>query len=470
MRFKSPDDVIKFVKDSDIQEVSFSFTDFAGELHGVAHDSSQVSAKTFAEGAMFDGSSLKGWKKINESDMALRPDPTTARLDPFCSVATLKMICDVIDPDTGKTYNRDPRGVARRAEGFLSSTEIADALFVGPEPEFFVFDHVGYGVDPSNSFFKVASSETRNSDELWERRSLGHHLEAKGGYLAVPPRDVGGKMRSEMMAALNFMDVVAEKHHHETAPAQHEIGIKFNTLVLSCDQVQILKHCVKNIASSFGRSATFMPKPVYGDNGSGMHLHHSLWKNDKPLFAGNEYAGLSKLCLWYIGGVKKHLKALNALTNPSTNSYRRLVRGFEAPVLAAHSSRNRSAACRIPWTNSQDGKRVEFRFPDPTANPYLANAGLLMAGMDGIINQIDPGEAIDEDLYELAPMELRQIPHVCASLREALDNLYEDRAFLKAGGVFDDDIIDAYIELKKEEVQWLEERPTPGEFVKYYSA
>lgn len=470
MKFKTADDLIKFVEDNDIKEVNFSFTDFAGEVHGIDYDSSVLSADTFREGVMFDGSSLKGWKEINESDMALRPDLTTARIDPFCSVNTLKIICDIIDPGTAKTYNRDPRGVARRAEDFLASTEIADTLFVGAEPEFFVFDSAGYGVDPHNSFFKFASSETRNIDELCERRSLGHHMEAKGGYLATPPRDGGGEMRGKMMAALKLMGVAVEKHHHETAPAQHEIGIKFNTLVLSADDVQILKYCVKNVASSLDRSATFMPKPIYGDNGSGMHLHHSLWKNGKPLFAGNEYADLSEACLWYIGGVKKHLKALNALTNPSTNSYRRLVPGYEAPVLAAHSSRNRSAACRIPWTTAPAGKRVEFRFPDPTANPYLANAAIAMAGMDGILNQIDPGEAIDENLYDLEPMELRKIPHVCASLREALDNLHEDRAFLKAGGVFDDDIIDAYIELKKEEVQWLEGRPTPGEFLKYYSA
>ncbi len=469
MAIKSPDDVIKFVKDNDIQEVSFSFTDFVGGLHGTNYDSVMVNAKTFGEGAMFDGSSLKGWKEIDESDMALRPDPTTARLDPFCSVPTLKIICDIIDPGTSETYNRDPRGVARRAEAFLKSTEIADTLYVGPEPEFFVFDQASYWFDPHNSFFKVASSETPNGDELYERRSLGHHMEAKGGYLATPPLDVGREMRSKMMAALKSMGLDVEKHHHETAPGQHEIGIKFSTLVLSADEVQLLKYCVTNVAKLFDRSATFMPKPIFGENGSGMHLHHSLWKNGKTAFAGDEYAGLSKISLWYIGGVKKHIKALNALTNPSTNSYRRLLPGFEAPVLAAHSSRNRSAACRIPSTTSPEGKRVEFRFPDPTANPYLANAGLLMAGIDGILNQIDPGEAKDEDLYKLAPMELKKIPHVCPSLREALDNLDKDRAFLKVGGVFDDDIIDAYIELKKEEVEWLEKRPTPGEYVKYYS-
>jgi glutamine synthetase len=294
-------------------------------------------------------------------------------------------------------------------------------------------------------------------------------MEANGGYLATSPRDLGAEMRSKMMAALKSMDVIVEKHHHETAPGQHEIGIKYNTLVLAADDVQMLKDVVKNVAKSYGRSATFMPKPVQDQNGSGMHVHHSLWKNGKPIFAGERYAGLSQTCLWYIGGVMKHVKALNAFANPSTNSYRRLVPGFEAPVLVAYSSRNRSAACRIPCTTSPKGKRVEFRFPDAAANPYLANSAIVMAGMDGIINQIEPGEAMDMDLYKLPPTERNKIPHVCGSLREALDSLDNDRDFLKVGGVFDDDLIDAYIELKKEEVEWLEKSPTPGEFVKYYS-
>ncbi|MGZ2505065.1 type I glutamate--ammonia ligase [Rhizobium leguminosarum] len=469
MAFKSPADVLKFIKDNDIQELIFSFTDTNGALHVVSYASSVVNAKTFSEGVMFDGSSLKGWTQINESDMVLHPDPTTARVDPFCSVPTLKIICDITDPGTGKIYNRDPRGVARRAEAFVKHTGIADKVVVGPEPEFFVFDHATYGVDPHSSFSNVASSEWPNSDELYKRRGLSHHMEAHGGYLASSPRDLGAEMRSNMMAALKSMDVIVEKHHHETAPGQHEIGIKYNTLVRSADEVQILKDVVKNVAKSYGRSATFMPKPDYKENGSGMHLHYSMWKSDKPLFAGAGYAGLSELGLWFTGGVKKHIKALNALTNPSTNSYRRLVPGFEAPVVVAHSSGNRSAACRIPWTTSAESKRVEFRFPDPAANPYLAYAGILMAGMDGILNQIDPGEAMDKDLYKLPPTEKKMIPHVCASLREALDNLDKDRDFLKVGGVFDDDLIDAYIELKKEEIEWLEKRPTPGEFVKYYS-
>ncbi|MGZ2386124.1 type I glutamate--ammonia ligase [Rhizobium brockwellii] len=468
MDFKSPADVLKFVKDNDIQEVIFSFTDIDGALHVVNCASSAVNAKTFSEGVMFDGSSLKGWRPINESDMVLHPDLTTARLDPFCSKPTLKIICDITDPGTGKTYNRDPRGVAKRAEAFVKGTGIADKVFVGAEPEFFVFDHANYGVDPHRSFSNVASSEWPNNDEVYERRGLSHHMEPNGGYLASSPRDLGAEMRSKMMAALKSVDVIVEKHHHETARGQHEIGIKYNTLVRSADEVQILKEVVKNVAKSYGRSATFMPKPVYNENGSGMHLHYSLWKDDKPIFAGKEYAGLAKLALWFTGGVKKHIKALNALTNPSTNSYKRLVPGFEAPVLVGHSSCNRSAACRVPWTTSAESKRVEFRFPDPAANPYLAYPGIVMAGMDGILNQIDPGEAMDKDLYELPPAEKKMIPCVCASLREAIESLDKDRDFLKVGGVFDDDLIDAYIELKKEEIEWLEKRPTPGEFVKYY--
>ncbi|MGR9411780.1 type I glutamate--ammonia ligase [Rhizobium anhuiense] len=469
MAFKSPADVLKSIEDNDIQEVIFSFTDIDGALHAINYESSMVNAKTFSDGVMFDGSSVNGWKAIDESDMALHPDPTTARLNLFCSVPTLTIICDITDPGTGKIYNRDPRGVAKRVEAFVKGTGVVDEVFVGPEPEFYVFDRAAYGVDQHSSFSNVGSSEWLNSDMLYERHSLSHYMEANGGYLATSPRDLGAEMRSKMMAALKSMDVIVEKHHHETAPGQHEIGIKYNTLVLAADDVQMLKDVVKNVAKSYGRSATFMPKPVQDQNGSGMHVHHSLWKNGKPIFAGERYAELSQTCLWYIGGVMKHVKALNAFANPSTNSYRRLVPGFEAPVLVAYSSRNRSAACRIPCTTSPKGKRVEFRFPDAAANPYLANSAIVMAGMDGIINQIEPGEAMDLDLYKLPPTERNKIPHVCGSLREALDSLDNDRDFLKVGGVFDDDLIDAYIELKKEEVEWLEKSPTPGEFVKYYS-
>lgn len=463
-------DVLKAIKDNDIKYVDFRFTDPRGKWQHVTFDVSMVDEDLFADGVMFDGSSIAGWKAINESDMVLMPDPTTAQVDPFFAASTLSIVCDILEPATGEPYERDPRGIAKKAEAFLRSTGIGDTVYVGPEAEFFIFDDVKFMADPYNTGFKLDASELpTNGDRDYEGGNLGHRIPVKGGYFPVPPLDSAQDMRGEMLAAMAAMGVTVEKHHHEVASAQHELGTKFNTLVKTADEMQIYKYCIHNVAQSYGKTATFMPKPVYGDNGSGMHVHQSIWKDGKPMFAGNKYADLSQECLWYIGGIIKHAKALNAFTNPSTNSYKRLVPGYEAPVLLAYSARNRSASCRIPWTTSPKAKRVEVRFPDPTANPYLAFAALLMAGMDGILNKIDPGQAMDKDLYDLPPRELKKIPTVCGSLREALASLDKDRAFLKAGGVFNDDFIDSYIELKMTEVARFEMTPHPVEFQMYYS-
>ncbi len=470
MMTKSAQDVLKTIKEEDIKYVDFRFTDPRGKWQHVTFDVSMVDEDMFADGTMFDGSSIAGWKAINESDMVLMPDPSTAQLDPFFAAPTLSIVCDVLEPGTGESYSRDPRGIARKAEAFLASTGIGDTVFIGPEAEFFVFDDVRFKADPYNTGFKLDSSELpTNGDREYEGGNMGHRIPTKGGYFPVPPLDSCQDMRGEMLAAMQSMGVTVEKHHHEVASAQHELGTKFNTLTLTGDEMQIYKYCIHNVANSYGKTATFMPKPVFGDNGSGMHVHLSIWKDGKPVFAGNKYADLSQECLWFIGGVIKHAKALNAFTNPSTNSYKRLVPGYEAPVLLAYSARNRSASCRIPWTNNPKAKRVEVRFPDPTANPYLAFSALLMAGLDGIINKIDPGPAMDKDLYDLPPRELKKIPTVCGSLREALDSLRKDNAFLKAGDVFTQDFIDSFIELKMAEVMRFEMTPHPVEFEMYYS-
>lgn len=470
MMTKSAQDVLKTIKEEDIKYVDFRFTDPRGKWQHVTFDVSMVDEDMFADGTMFDGSSIAGWKAINESDMVLMPDPSTAQLDPFFAAPTLSIVCDVLEPGTGESYSRDPRGIARKAEAFLASTGIGDTVFIGPEAEFFVFDDVRFKADPYNTGFKLDSSELpTNGDREYEGGNMGHRIPTKGGYFPVPPLDSCQDMRGEMLAAMQSMGVTVEKHHHEVASAQHELGTKFNTLTLTGDEMQIYKYCIHNVANSYGKTATFMPKPVFGDNGSGMHVHLSIWKDGKPVFAGNKYADLSQECLWFIGGIIKHAKALNAFTNPSTNSYKRLVPGYEAPVLLAYSARNRSASCRIPWTNNPKAKRVEVRFPDPTANPYLAFSALLMAGLDGIINKIDPGPAMDKDLYDLPPRELKKIPTVCGSLREALDSLRKDNAFLKAGDVFTQDFIDSFIELKMAEVMRFEMTPHPVEFEMYYS-
>jgi glutamine synthetase len=467
---KTARDVLKSIKDNDVKYVDFRFTDPRGKWQHVTFDVSMIEEDTFSEGVMFDGSSIAGWKAINESDMCLMPDPTSAVLDPFFAAPTLSIVCDVLEPTTGEPYGRDPRGIAKKAEAFAASTGIGDAAYFGPEAEFFVFDDVRFSADPYNTGFVLDSIELpTNSDTPYEGGNLGHRMRTKGGYFPVPPQDSAQDMRGEMLAAMAAMGAKVEKHHHEVASAQHELGLKFGPLTTMADHLQIYKYCIQQVAQSYGKTATFMPKPVFGDNGSGMHVHQSLWKGGKPLFAGNKYADLSDECLHYIGGIIRHARALNAFTNPSTNSYKRLVPGFEAPVLLAYSARNRSASCRIPYTSNPKAKRVEVRFPDPLANPYLAFAAMLMAGLDGILNKIDPGAPTDKDLYDLPPQELKQIPTVCGSLREALMNLDKDRAFLKAGGVFDDDFIDSYIELKTTEVQRFEMTPHPVEFDMYYS-
>ncbi|MEN3930744.1 type I glutamate--ammonia ligase [Microvirga sp. W0021] len=467
---KTAKDVLAYIKENDVKFVDFRFTDPQGKWQHVTFDSNMVDEELFADGTMFDGSSIAGWKAINESDMVLMPDPATAIMDPFFAAPTMSIVCDILEPSTGEPYSRDPRGIAKKAEAFLKSTGIGDTMFIGPEAEFFVFDDVRFQSDPYNTGFKLDATELpTNGDTAYEGGNLGHRIPMKKGYFPVPPLDSGQDMRSEMLAAMAAMGLTTEKHHHEVASAQHELGMKFDTMVTMGDHMQIYKYCIHNVAQSYGKSATFMPKPVYGDNGSGMHVHQSIWKDGKPVFAGNKYADLSQEALWYIGGIIKHAKAINAFTNPSTNSYKRLVPGFEAPVLLAYSARNRSASCRIPWTTSPKAKRVEIRFPDPTANPYLCFAALTMAGLDGILNKIDPGSAMDKDLYDLPPRELKKIPTVCASLREALVCLDKNRSFLKTGGVFTDEFIDSFIALKMEEVIRFEHTPHPVEFSMYYS-
>src|SRR6187399_2618624 len=462
--------VMKMIKDNDVKYVDFRFTDPRGKWQHVTFDVTMIEEDTFAEGQMFDGSSIAGWKAINESDMNLMPDPATACIDPFFAETTMSLVCDVLEPTTGEPYNRDPRGIAKKAEGMVKTAGVGDTVFFGPEAEFFIFDDVKYSAQPYNTGFKVDSAEfPTNSDTEYEGGNLGHHIGFKKGYFPVPPQDSVQDMRSEMLAAMARMGCVVEKHHHEVASAQHELGLKFAPLTIMADRMQIYKYCIQQVANAYGKTATFMPKPIFGDNGSGMHVHQSIWKGGKPTFAGNEYSGLSEACLFYIGGIIKHAKALNAFTNPSTNSYKRLVPGYEAPVLLAYSARNRSASCRIPFGSSPKSKRVEIRFPDPTANPYLGFAAMLMAGLDGIKNKIHPGQPMDKDLYDLPPKELKKIPTVCGSLREALQSLDKDRGFLKAGGVFDDDQIDAYIELKMAEVMRFEMTPHPVEYDMYYS-
>ena len=401
--------------------------------------------------------------------MLLMPDQATAIIDPFFQQSTLAVICDVLDPITGQAYNRDPRTTAKKAEAYVKASGVGDTVFFGPEAEFFVFDDVRWSIEPHNTGYSYDSSELPiNTSKEYPMGNMGHRPGPKGGYFPVPPIDSEQDMRGEMLSIMGEIGLDPEKHHHEVAPAQHELGLKFSTLTVMADRMQLYKYVIHNVAASYGKSATFMPKPMYKDNGSGMHVHQSIWGGGKPLFAGNKYADLSDMCLYYIGGIIKHAKALNAITNPSTNSYKRLVPGYEAPVMLAYSSRNRSASIRIPFGSNPKAKRIEARFPDPMANPYLAFAALLMAGLDGIENKIHPGDAMDKDLYDLPPAEAAKIPQVCGSLREALAALDADRAFLKKGGVFDDDQIDAYIDLKMEENMRFELHPHPVEFDMYY--
>ena len=464
-------DVIKLVQENDVKFVDFRFTDTRGKEQHVSVPAHTFGEDKFTEGHAFDGSSIAGWKGIQASDMLLMPDPESAFIDPFMDENTLVVSCDVVEPSDGKGYDRDPRSLAKRAEAYLKSSGIGDAVYFGPEPEFFVFDSVNWEVDMSGSFCKVHSEEAAwASAEKFEGGNVGHRPRVKGGYFPVPPVDSLQDIRSAICLALEVMGVEVEVHHHEVGTAgQCEIGTKFNTLTRRADWTQVLKYAVHNVAHQYGKTATFMPKPIVGDNGSGMHVHQSIWKDGKNLFAGNGYAGLSEFALYYIGGIIKHARALNALTNPLTNSYKRLVPGFEAPVKLAYSARNRSASIRVPYVQSDKARRIEVRFPDPGANPYLAFSAMMMAGLDGVQNKLHPGDPADKNLYDLPPEEDAKIPTVCASLDQALEALDADREFLTRGGVFSSDFIDAYIELKMEEVTKFRMTTHPVEFDMYYS-
>ncbi len=462
--------ILEMMKEKEVKYVDFRFTNPAGKWQHTAQYIDTVDETMLTEGIMFDGSSIAGWKDISESDMQLKPDLSTACMDPFTAQPTMILFCDTIEPLTGQPYNRCPRGIAKKAVAHAESTGIADTIYFGPEAEFFVFDDVRYAVDQNHMFFSFDSEEgPYNTGRKYDEGNSGHRPRPKGGYFPVAPVDQAQDLRAEMVSVLADMGVAMEKHHHEVAPSQHELGIKFDDLVKCADNMQLYKYVVHMVAHSYGKTATFMPKPVFGDNGSGMHVHQSLWKKGKNLFAGSGYADLSDTCLYYIGGIIKHAKAINALTNATTNSYKRLVPGYEAPVLLAYSARNRSASCRIPIVSSPKAKRVEVRFPDPASNQYLGFAAMLMAGLDGIQNKIHPGDPMDKNLYELPPQELKKVPTVCGSLREALENLDKDRAFLKKGEVFTDDFIDGYIELKMLDVKQMEITPHPLEYVYYYS-
>ncbi|NDV99451.1 type I glutamate--ammonia ligase [Salipiger sp. PrR002] len=466
----SKDAVLKLIKDEDVAYVDIRFTDPRGKLQHVTVIADLVDEDFLDEGFMFDGSSIAGWKSIEASDMKLMPDTESAYIDPFYAEKTLCLHCSVVEPDTGEAYDRDPRGTAAKAEAYLISSGIGDSAFFGPEAEFFLFDDVKYSVTPNKISAEVdADHAAWNTDADFEMGNLGHRPTYKGGYFPVNPSDDGQDIRSEMLSTMKRLGMKVDKHHHEVATSQHELGLIFGTLTKQADELQKYKYVIHNVAQAYGRSATFMPKPIKGDNGSGMHVNMSIWKDGKPLFAGDKYADLSQEALYFIGGILKHAKALNAFTNPATNSYKRLVPGFEAPVLRAYSARNRSGCVRIPWTESPKAKRVEARFPDPAANPYLCFSALLMAGLDGIKNKIDPGEAMDKNLYDLPPEELAEIPTVCGSLREALTELEADMDFLLAGDVFTKSQIEGYIALKMEELEAYEMTPHPVEFALYYS-
>lgn len=467
--------VLDMIKENEVAYVDFRFVDTRGQWQHVALSSDMVDEDVLTEGVMFDGSSIAGWKAINESDMVLMPDVTTAVMDPFTAQPQLILICEVLEPSTGEGYARCPRSVARKAEAFLGTTGIGDRTMFGPEPEFFVFDQVRWGNDANESFYHLDAEELPENtgrDYAAEEMgtNLGHRPAKKGGYFPCSPIDSMTDLRAEICTVMSEMGFSVERHHHEVAAGQNEINWRGASLIQTADDVVKFKFITRNVAHAYGKTATFMPKPLFDDNGSGMHIHQSIWKGDTPLFAGSEYADLSENALFYIGGIMKHAQALNAFANPTTNSYKRLVPGFEAPVLLAYSARNRSASCRIPFASSPKGKRVEVRFPDAMANPYLVFSAMLMAGIDGIQNKIHPGEAFDKNLYDLPPEELEGVPTVCHSLRDALSALDADRDFLKKGDVFSDDLIDGYIELKMEEVIRFEQAPHPAEFDMYYSA
>ncbi|MEN8832651.1 type I glutamate--ammonia ligase [Pacificibacter sp.] len=466
----SIENVLKTMKDEDVQYVDVRFTDPRGKLQHVTLRYTEVDADFLEEGFMFDGSSIAGWKSIDESDMKLIPDTESIYIDPFYAEKTLCIHCSVVEPDTREPYERDPRSVAEKAEAYLIASGIGDTAYFGPEAEFFLFDDVRFQVSMNKVSYQVdALDGAWNSDTEYEMGNTGHRPGIKGGYFPVNPIDDAQDIRGEMLTTMANMGMKVDKHHHEVASCQHELGLIFGTLTKQADEIQKYKYVVHNVAQAYGKSATFMPKPIAGDNGTGMHVNMSIWKDGKPLFAGDKYADLSQEALYFIGGILKHAKALNAITNPSTNSYKRLIPGFEAPVLRAYSASNRSGCVRIPFAESPKAKRVEARFPDPAANPYLCFAALMMAGLDGIKNKIDPGAASDKDLYDLPPEELAEIPTVCGSLREALEALEADMDFLTEGDVFTKDQLQGYMDLKWEEVYAYEHTPHPMEYKLYYS-
>ncbi|MBK8629194.1 MAG: type I glutamate--ammonia ligase [Sphingomonadales bacterium] len=464
-------DIISQIKEQEVEWVDLRFTDPKGKWQHLTMCAGVMGEDELTDGLMFDGSSIEGWKAINESDMILKPDLDAVYMDPFSATPMMIICCDIVEPSTGELYSRDPRSTAKRAEAYLKSTGIGDTVYVGPEAEFFMFDDVRFETSYNQSGFKLDDIELpTNTGTKYETGNLGHRPRAKGGYFPVAPVDSAVDIRGEMVSTMLEMGLPCDKHHHEVASAQHELGLTFGTLVQTADRMQVYKYVVHQVAAAYGKTATFMPKPIKEDNGSGMHTHFSIWEGSKPLFAGNGYAGLSDMCLYFIGGVIKHAKAINAFTNPTTNSYKRLVPGYEAPVLLAYSARNRSASCRIPYGAGAKAKRVEIRFPDAMANPYLCYAALFMAGLDGIENKIHPGEAMDKNLYDLPPEELSQVPTVCGSLREALESLEADHAYLLKGDVFSKEQIESYIEIKMGEVARWEMTPSPVEFDMYYSA
>ena len=466
----SADTMLKRISDESVEYVDIRFTDPRGKLQHVTVMADQVDADFIEEGFMFDGSSIAGWKSIEASDMKLMIDTDSAYVDPFYAEKTLCVHCSVVEPDTGEAYERDPRGTAEKAEAYLKSSGVGDVAYMGPEAEFFLFDNVKFSNEMNKVSFEVDALDAAwNTDTDYEMGNTGHRPGVKGGYFPVNPIDDGQDIRSEMLSTMKRLGMKVDKHHHEVASCQHELGLIFNSLTKQGDELQKYKYVIHNVAQAYGKSATFMPKPVAGDNGTGMHVNMSIWKGGKPLFAGDKYADLSQEALYYIGGILKHAKSLNAFTNPSTNSYKRLIPGFEAPVLRAYSARNRSGCVRIPWTESPKAKRVEARFPDPSSNPYLCFSALLMAGLDGIKNKINPGEAMDKNLYDLPAEELADIPTVCGSLREAIEELQKDHDYLLAGNVFTKDQIDGYIELKMEEIESYEHTPHPVEYGMYYS-
>ena len=462
--------LIEMIAAEEAAYLDIRFTDPRGKLQHVTLLTDEVDEDMLQDGIMFDGSSIEGWKSIEASDMMLMPDQDSAYVDPFYAEKTVCVHCSVLEPDTGARYERDPRGTAEKAEAYLDASGVGDVAYMGPEAEFFLFDDVRFSNTINKVSYEVdAIDGSWNSDTKYEMGNMGHRPGVKGGYFPVNPTDDAHDIRAEMLSTMKRLGMKVDKHHHEVASCQHELGLIFDTLTKQADELQKYKYVIHNVAHAYGKTATFMPKPIAGDNGTGMHVNMSIWKDNKPIFAGDKYADLSQEALWYIGGVLKHAKTINAFTNPSTNSYKRLIPGFEAPVLRAYSARNRSGCVRIPWTESPKAKRIEARFPDPSANPYLAFASLLMAGIDGIKNKIDPGEAMDKNLYDLPAEELAGIPTVCGSLREAIDSLRADHDFLLAGDVFTSDQINGYAELKMHEIEACEHTPHPVEFQMYYS-